>query len=73
MRITENSIQPDPNKVELAKQPTAPTSREELISFLSMMQSNSEFLLNLSSQTGNLIALTQKQKIYLDGNPPERI
>ena len=73
VRITENGIQPDPNKVEFVKQATAPTSREELISFLSMIQSNSEFLLNLSSQTANLKALTQKQKIYLDSNPPDRI
>ena len=49
VRITENGIQPDPNKMEFVKQATAPTSREELISFLSMIQSNSKFLPNLSS------------------------
>ena len=58
VQITENGIQPNPNKVEFVKQATATTSKEELISFLSMIQSNSEFLLNLSSQTANLRALT---------------
>ena len=57
VQITENGIQPNPNKVEL-KQATATTSKEELVSFLSMIQSNSEFLLNLSSQTANLRVLT---------------
>ena len=73
VRITENGIQPDPNEVEFVKQATAPTSKEELILFLSMIQSNSKFLPNLSSQTANLRALAQKQKIYLDSNPPDRI
>ena len=58
--------------MDFVKHATAPTSKEELISFLSMMQSNSKFLPNLSSQTANLRALTQKQKIDLDGNPPDR-
>ena len=62
MRITENGIQPEPNKVEFVKQATAPTSKEELMPFLSMIQSNSEILLNLSSQTANLRALTQKHE-----------
>ena len=57
VQITENGIQPNSNKVEL-KQATATTSKEELVSFLSMIQSNFEFLLNLSSQTANLRALT---------------
>ena len=65
VRITENGIRPDPNKVEFVKHATAPTSKEELISFLPMMQSNSEFLPNLSSQTANLRALTQKHKKLL--------
>ena len=65
VRITENGIQPDPNKVEFVKQATAPTSKKELILFLSMIQSNSEFLLNLSSQTANLRALTQKHKKFI--------
>ena len=73
VRITENGIQPDPNKVEFVKQATARTSKEELISFSSMIQSNSEFLPNLSSQTANLRVNTKTQKIYLDDNPPERI
>ena len=65
VRITEHGIQPDPNKVEFIKQVTAPTSKKELISFLSMIQSNSDFLPNLSSQTANLRALTQKHDEFI--------
>ena len=57
--------------MEFIKQAIAPTSKEELTLFSSMIQSNSEintkliqseFLPNLSSQTANLRVLTQKHK-----------
>ena len=60
MRITADGIMPDPQKKEAVKSATPPQSREDVISFLCMIQSNAEFLPGLTANTVNLRKLTTK-------------
>lgn len=50
----ENGVKPDPAKVEALDYITAPTTKEELVSFLCMMQSNADFIPNFAKQSAKL-------------------
>ena len=50
---------PDPEKVEALEYITPPTNKEELISYLCMMQSNSDFISNFSKKSAPLRQLTK--------------
>ena len=54
---------PDPEKVEALEYITAPSNKEELISFLCMMQSNADFISNFAQKSAPLRELT-KGKIH---------
>ena len=58
--ITKDVIIPDPEKIESLKNADRPRSKEELVSFLSMLQSNSEFIPGLAAEAYNLRQLTKK-------------
>ena len=60
MRITSEGVIPDPKKVEALKKATRPRNKAEVMSFLCMLQSNSEFMPQLSQHTSNLRELTKK-------------
>ncbi len=47
----EHGVNPDPSKVEALAFLTAPSNKEELISFLCMMQSNSDFIPNFAQRS----------------------
>ena len=51
MLIDKDGVRPDPSKVEALDHISPPTSKEELISFLCMMKSNSEFIVNISKKS----------------------
>ena len=55
---------PDPGKVEALKHITPPRSKEELISFLCMMQSNGEFISNFAQHAAKLRELTKKNSRF---------
>ena len=57
--ISGNGISPDPEKVDALKYLTAPGDRDELISFLCMMQSNSEFMPNFARLSSPLRDMTK--------------
>ena len=57
--IGEHGIKPDPEKVEALNHVTSPKSKEELISFICMMQANSEFIPNFSKKSAILRELTK--------------
>ena len=57
-------VRPDPEKVEALDYITAPTNKEELISFLCMMQSNSDFIQNFSKKSAPLRELTKSNKRF---------
>ena len=48
MLIDKDGVRPDLSKVEALDHISSPTNKGELISFLCMMQSNSEFIANFS-------------------------
>ena len=57
--IGAEGVRPDPAKVEALQHITPPTSREELVSFLCMMQSNSDFVPNFSQMSSKLREMTK--------------
>ena len=57
--IGEKGVKPDPGKVEALHHITPPNSKEELISFLCMMQSNADFIPNFSQKSSNLREMTR--------------
>ena len=59
MMFGEYGVKPDPAKVEALEYLSSPTNKEELISFLCMMQSNSEFIPNFAQVSAPLRELTK--------------
>ena len=58
--VSDKGISPDPEKVEALKYLTTPQNKEELISFLCMMQSNADFIRGFSEKASVLRELTRK-------------
>ena len=58
MVINAEGFQPDPEKVEALKY-LKPPSNKDLVSFLCMMQSNSDFIPNFAMRSAKLRALTK--------------
>ena len=58
MIYRKGGVKPDPSKVEALAFLTAPSSKEKFISFLWMMQSNSEFIPNFGQRSAKLPKLT---------------
>ena len=50
---SSEGMKPDPVKIDALKY-TAPTNKDELISFLCIMQSNSDFIENFAQNSGTL-------------------
>lgn len=60
--------------MEFLQEAPPPQNKQKLLSFLSIIQLNSEFIPNLSPQTANLGSLGEKyKKIYMYKNTPVRI
>ena len=64
VKVSKEGIKPDPAKVEFVQNAEPPTTKDEVTSFLSIIQSNAEFIANLSSLNSNLRALTEKHKKF---------
>ena len=60
MIVCEAGVRPDPQKVQALRDATHPESKAELMSFLCMVQANSEFIPQLSKETVNMRKLTQR-------------
>ena len=50
MTFSTNGMSPDPAKIDALNFATAPTNKDVLISFLCLMQSNSDFILNFAQK-----------------------
>ena len=61
MIIGAEGVEPDPEKVEVLDGLQPPKNKDELFSFLCMMQSNSEFITSFSQRAAPLRELTKKQ------------
>ena len=58
--ISADGVRPDPEKVEALEHLTTPNNKEELVSFLCMMQSNADFIPGFSKKATLLSELTKK-------------
>ena len=63
--ITGDGIMPDPQKVSALKHASPPKSKEELLSFLCMIQANKDFIPNLARKTVHLRQLTKKHQRFV--------
>ena len=61
--IVNAGVCPDPKKVEALDHITHPTNKEELNSFLCMMQANADFIPNFAQQAAILRAMTHKKAV----------
>ena len=61
MIYSADGVRPDPLKVEALDYITAPENKEELVSFLCMMQSNSDFIQNFAEKSAILRELTKNR------------
>ena len=59
MVFGKDGVKPDPEKVETLKHITRPESKEELVSFLCMMQANAEFIENFAQKSACLRQMTK--------------
>ena len=59
MVFGKDGVKPDPEKVETLKHITRPENKEELVSFLCMMQSNAEFIENFAHKSACLRQMTR--------------
>ena len=64
MLTSSNGIRPNPAEVAALNQITPPNNKEELTSFLCMMQANAEFMPNLSQKSAVLRELTWGNKQF---------
>jgi len=62
--VSAEGIRPDPAKVEALNHLTTPKNKEELISFLCMMQSNADFIQDFSKKASVLRELTKKNSKF---------
>ena len=58
MVFSADGMRPDPDKIDALNFVTAPTNKDDLIRFLCMMQSNSDFILNFAQKAAPLRGLT---------------
>ena len=72
MLFGKEGVKPDPKKVEALNHLTKPESREEVISFLCMMQSNASFIQDFAKKSAKLRELTKSStKFHWDSKHDE--
>ena len=64
MIISKHGVRPDPKKVQALKEASHPETKDELMSFLCMIQASSEFIPGLAQMTANLREQTKKNKKF---------
>ena len=65
MIVTASGVKPDPKKIEALRTAGKPNSKEEVMSFLCMVQANSDFLPDLALKTTHLRQLTKKHQRFV--------
>ena len=60
MIVSDEGVRPDPEKVEALDHITPPRNKEELTSFLCMMQASADFMPGFAKKAAKLRELTQK-------------
>ena len=67
-----DGVRPDPEKVEALEHLQAPTNKQELISFLCMMQSNADFIPNFAKKSSKLRELIRGKVRFRWGKEHEQ-
>ena len=65
MMVTDTGIRPDPEKVEALKFLTPPKNKEEVNSFICMMQANADFIPGFARKCATLRELTKKNAHFV--------
>ena len=60
----KDGVRPNPEKVSALKHATRPCNKQELISFLCMVQSNKNFIPFIAKKCAHLRSLTKKGKQF---------
>ena len=68
--LNHEGIKPEPSKAEALRHASPPQNKEEIMSFLCMIQSQSNFIPNLSCCTAHLRDLNKKP--YSTGKKPTK-
>ena len=64
MTISKEGVLPDPKKIEAMRHITPPMNKDELRSYLCMIQANKDFIPNLSRRTSNMRQLLKKHSKF---------
>lgn len=64
MIFGKDGVKPDPEKVETLRHITRPENKEELVSFLCMMQANAEFIENFARKSACLRKMTRSSERF---------
>ena len=64
VKVNKDGIRPDTEKVKALKYATRPHNKQELISFLCMVQSNRDFIPFIAKKSSHLRMLTKKSKQF---------
>ena len=67
LTISEESSSADPDRVDALKDIKQPKTKQELISFISMRQSNAEFIPNFAKEAAILSNLTRERCKFRSG------
>ncbi|XP_059085640.1 uncharacterized protein LOC131882502 [Tigriopus californicus] len=72
VRVSEWGISPDPEKTRTLREAKAPTSKQDLVSFLCMARSHQDFIPSVAGKTPHLRALTKKHVPFRWDRPHQR-
>ena len=64
MIVSEEGLSPDPSKVEALKHMSRPATKDELKSFFCMIQSNKDFIENLTRKTTHMRKMLKKNATF---------
>jgi len=70
--VSGEGVRPDPEKIEALNHLTRPKTKDELLSFVCMMQSNAEFIPNFSVKAAKLREMTKKESKFRWGQEQQK-
>ena len=66
MLFTSEGVKPDPEKVKALEHISPPKDKDELKSFIGMMQSNSDSIPNFAKKSGSFTDIIKWERFQLD-------
>ena len=71
--FTSEGVKPDLEKVKASEHISLPKDKDELKSFICMMQSNSDFILNFAKKSDSITDIIKWESFQLDTYAPKNI